>query len=136
MSRGYSGYAHLAQANETRVIYTYCCYNVNLPDHKHFMNMEDSELYIDRNAFVEQEIHKRIIKTASGRKKNIVKRITRDVSFDELFKEGKIKVKNTSGTWRTVEFGFDIIALNIMFKIFHPLSGGIFPFFMGLSDSG
>lgn len=118
MSMGYGGYADLQQYDDTLVVYLYCCYNVNNDDYKHFMKIEDGELYVDRDAFVEPEIHEKIKKTASGRKKPIVKRIKKDVPFNELFEAGKIKVKNASGTWRTTESGIDIMALKILFKMF------------------
>ena len=43
MSIGYGGYAHLVGADHNLVIYSYCCYNVNLPDYKRFMEIEDGE---------------------------------------------------------------------------------------------
>ena len=36
----------------------------------------------------------------------------------ELFEDGKIKVKNASGTWKTTESGIDIMALKILSKMF------------------
>ena len=127
MSIGYGGYANLQQADNTMVIYSYCCYNVNNADYKHFMEIEDGELYIDRDAFVEPEIHEKIKKIASGRKKVIVKRIKKDAPFGELFEAGKIRVKNASGTWRTTESGIDIMALKILFKLFseYQKTGGL-----------
>lgn len=118
MSMGYGGYADLRQYDDTMVVYLYCCYNINNDDYKRFMEIEDGELHIERDAFVEPEINEKIKKTASGRKKPVVKRIKRDVPFDELFESGKIKVKNASGTWRTTESGIDIMALKILFKMF------------------
>lgn len=119
MSKGYGGYAHLVEADDNLVIYTYCCYNVNLPDYKHFRELEDGELYIDRDAFVEPEIHEKTVRTASGRKKQVIKRIKRDVPFGELFENKKIIVKNASGAWKTVESGEDVMALKILFKVFN-----------------
>ena len=118
MSMGYSGYADLQQFDETLVIYLYCCYNANDADYKRFKEIEDGELYIDRNAFVEPDIHEKIRKTASGKKKTAVRRIKNKVDFDELFESGKIKVKNASGTWSKTEFGIDIMAVNLLRTIF------------------
>lgn len=119
MSIGYGGYADLQQADDTMAIYSYCCYNANNADYKHFMEIEDGELYIDRDAFVEPEIHEKIKKMVSGSKNAIVKSIKKTVPFGELFKTGKIIVKNASGTWRTTEFGTDIMSLKILLKIFN-----------------
>ena len=68
MGIGYGGYADLQQYDDTMVVYMYCCYNVNNDDYKRFMEIEDGELYIERVAFVEPEIHEKIKKTSSGRK--------------------------------------------------------------------
>ena len=119
MSIGFGGYADLVQADDKLVTYVYCCYNVNNVDYKQYMKMEDGEIYIERVAFVEPEIHERIKKLPSGRKKNIVKRIPRSVPIDELLSAGKIRVKNASGTWRTTVSGTDIMALKILFKLFN-----------------
>lgn len=119
MSMGYGGYANLQQYDDTLVVYLYCCYNINNDDYKHFMKIEDGEMYIERDAFVEPEIHEKVRKMASGRKKLIAKRIKKNVPFNELFETGKIKVKNASGTWRTTESGIDIMALKILFKMFN-----------------
>lgn len=118
MSMGYGGYADLQQSDDTLVVYLYCCYNVNNDNYKHFMKFKDGELYIERDAFVEPEIHEKIKKTAFGRKKLVVKRVKRDVPIGELFEAGKIKVKNASGTWKTTESGIDIMALKILYKMF------------------
>lgn len=131
MSMGYGGYAHLVEADDSLVIYKYCCYNVNLPEYKHFSEIEDGELYIDRDAFVEPEIHEKMVRTASGRKKKVIKRIKRDVPFDELFESKKINVKNASGTWK-VESGEDIMALRILSKLFNEYQEqGVIPEKMG-----
>lgn len=118
MSMGYGGYADLGQHDGVSVVYLYCCYNVNCGDYKHFREIQDGVLYIERNAFIEPDIRGKIKKTAARRKKLIVKRIKKRVPFDELLKDGKIKVKNAGGTWETTEFGIDIMALKILFKIF------------------
>lgn len=59
MSMGYSGYADLVQVDDAMAIYSYCCYNLNNDDYICFANRKDGELYIDRDAFVEPEIHKK-----------------------------------------------------------------------------
>ena len=118
MSYGYGGYADIVQIEETFVIYKYSCYNFNNNDYKKDMEIKDGEIYIERDAFVEPDIHKKIIKTKSGRKKTIIKRIKREVDFEELFNSGKIKVENASGTWKVTEAGICIMAQTIIFKIF------------------
>ncbi|SDZ95960.1 hypothetical protein SAMN02745687_01218 [Lachnospiraceae bacterium NK3A20] len=117
MSMGYCGYADLQDSDETMVVYLYCCYNAN-DDYERFMQIEDGELYIERDAFVEPEIHEKIKKSPSGRKRLIEKRIKKDIPFGDLLNSGKIKVKNASGTWKTLAYGIDFMAYNILFKLF------------------
>ena len=52
MSLGYCGYADLQAADDTLVIYSYCCYNINITGWERFKDIADGELYIDRDAFV------------------------------------------------------------------------------------
>ena len=118
MSMGYGAYANLVHFDDDLIMYSYCCYNVNNENYNIFEKMEDGELYIDRDALVEPEIREKIKKMPSGRRKQIGKRIKKNVSVEELFYMGKIKVKNASGTWKTTDFGIDIMALRILYKIF------------------
>ena len=69
MSMWYCEDANLILADESMVIYSYCCHNINNSRYKNFMNKEDREIYIERKFFVESEIHEKIKKTASKRKK-------------------------------------------------------------------
>ena len=119
MSLGYGGFADLQQSDDTMVIYLYCCYNVDNDEYKHFQQLEDGELYIDRDAFVEPEIHEKIRKTASGRKRTITKRVPIDFDLIELLESGKITVSNAGGTWQTTNDGIDIIAVKLLRKIFN-----------------
>ena len=117
MSIGYCAYADLVQADETLVMYTYCCFNNNNEDYKRYVNSKDGEIYIDRAAFAGPEIQTKK-KKSSGKSITVIKRSPRDVQFDELIRSGGIKVKNASGTWRTTDFGIDVMALRILFKLF------------------
>ena len=52
MSRGIGGYMNLIAADDTMLIYSYCCYNVNNDDWREMQKMEDGEIFIDRAALV------------------------------------------------------------------------------------
>lgn len=115
---GYGGYANLIQADDTLVMYSYCCYNVNNDGYKRFMQTADGELYIDRDAFPEPEIHTKFKRTGKGKKRPVVKRVKKEVPFDDLLQAGKIKVKNASGTWAVSDFGTDVMALRLLCRLF------------------
>lgn len=117
MSKGICGNAKLVAMDDGAVLYEYCCYNLNLPSWESYRETYDGELCIDRSAFVEPEIHVKQRKTASRKRETVVKRIPRDVDYDELFKEGGIRIKNASGTWRTIN-GRDEMALHLLYKLF------------------
>lgn len=119
MSIGHGGAAHLFQADETHVLYTYCSYNQNVTGYKRFLATEDGELLLARDAFPEPEIRVKRKRTTSGRKKTIVRRIPRDVSVEALVAAGKISVRNASGTWRVTETGTDFMALKLINVAFH-----------------
>ncbi len=99
MSRGYCGYADLHQSDDTMVMYKYCCYKLDNDSYSRYRNLEDGEIYIEQNAFVE--------------------RVKRDITLGDIFETGKIQIKNASGTWSTTIEGIDIMALRILRKIFN-----------------
>jgi len=118
MSMGYGAYAHLIDEDETMVMYSYSCYDVCDPEYPHFKEMEDGEIYVSRDAFVEPDIHRKLKRMPSGRKKVIEKRIPKDVDFKKLYSEGKIKIKNASGTWMINPDGADVMAFHLIFQLF------------------
>lgn len=118
MSLGYSGYANLRAADEVAVVYSYCCYNINEEKWKEAKAVEDGEIFIERKAFVEPEIHEKVKKVSSGRKRLVVKRVAKEVPWTDLFESGRIKVKNCSNTWKNGDLGIDFMAQNILFKLF------------------
>ncbi len=118
MSLGYGGVAHLRIADDDLVIYSYSGYNWCDPDWEIHKKREDGEIYIERNSFVEPEIHEKLKRMPSGRKKLIVKRVPNDVPYEDYIKSGIVKIKNASNTWRTY-IGVDIIALSIIRHIYY-----------------
>ena len=119
MSIGYCGYADLVDCDESLVLYSYCCYNLNNSDSVRFKATKDGELYIARESFIEPEIHEKLKKMTSGKKQRVVKRVIRDFSIDNLLEIDKIRVINASGTWQTTATGNDIIAIKLLFRLFN-----------------
>lgn len=121
MSIGYGGYMDLAADDNTTLIYTYCCYNVNSDDYKKYMELADGEIVIAKNALIEPEI---CSKKIPGSRKSIIKeRIRREIPLEELFASGMITVKNAAGTWCTNSDGIDIMAVKMLFKLFNEYRG-------------
>ena len=120
MSLGYGGLAILVAVDATMLIYTYKSYNYNIheEEYQRKMRLLDGEIYIDRNTLVEPIIREKIKKMPSGRKKLIKKKIIQYVDVIELCQAGKIKIRNASGTWLTVECGMDYVARSLCSKVF------------------
>ena len=118
MSRGIGGYMNLIAADDTMLIYSYCCYNLNNDDWREMQKMEDGEIFIDRAALVEPEIHRKMKRTPSGRKMLIEKRVPRDYSFSDMLGAGQVTIKNASGTWMKSPDGIDLMACKMLYKFF------------------
>ena len=120
MSIGYGGLAVLVDADDTMLVYAYKSYNLNIDEKEYRGKMElmDGEIFIDRSVLVEPITKEKFKKLPSGRKKLIKKMYIQYVDVAGLCETGKIKIKNASGTWLTVECGMDIVARNLCSKIF------------------
>ena len=109
---------NLIAADDTMLIYSYCCYNVNNDDWREMQKMEDGEIFIDRAALVEPEIHRKMKRMPSGRKMLIEKRVPRDYSFSDMLGAGQVTIKNASGTWMKSPDGIDLMACKMLYKFF------------------
>lgn len=69
---------------------------------------------------VEPEIHEKLKRMPSGRKKLIVKRIRRDVDYSALLAAGTIIIENSHYCWHFVGTQNDIgmMAMRIIFHIY------------------
>lgn len=75
---------------------------------------------IPRECFVEPEIHEKVKKMPSGKKKVISKRISISIDYGKMLEDGLIKVENCSKCWQVVDdkLQVDVMVLNILFYIF------------------
>lgn len=105
MSRGMGARANLRLQDEKTVIYEYGGYNLNEDNFKNEAQICDGIIIISRNCFLEPEIHQKIEKMPSGKKKIITKRISID--------------GDCSNCWKTTDDEhIDIMALRILFRLF------------------
>lgn len=75
---------------------------------------------VDKNCFVEPEIHEKLKKMPSGRKKLITKCIPVSVEYDKMIEDELITIENCSNCWYTTNDGkhIDVMALHILFYVF------------------
>lgn len=119
MSRGFGGYARLDLENEETAIYKYGAYNLNCPDFRPKDLVYDGQIVITKSCLVESEVHEKMKRMPSGRKKLVTKRIHVDVSFSDMILNGLIEVKNCGNCWRTnEETGIDFMTDRILSCIF------------------
>lgn len=118
MSKGLMARAELLLSDDAGYLYSYSCWNLNQPENRDTArDTDDGEIWISRDALPEPEIHEKIRRMPSGRKKTVVKHIPRDVPVEELISDGRVKVRNAYGTWEIVG-DTDMMALRILYRIF------------------
>lgn len=119
MSRGIGARARIEiQDNET-VIYKYYGYNWNKPNFREDNRIYDGYIIIPKSCFVEPEIHRKMKKMPSGKRKLVIKRVPIDVDYEKMVKEGKIEIQNCSNTWKTNKDNIDYSAMHILFHLFY-----------------
>lgn len=120
MSRGIGAYANKVLEDDATVIYEYGGYNLNEPEYRNENHLYDGSIIIPKECFVEPEIHEKLKKMSSGRKKLITKRIPIFVEYGKMIEDGRITSENCSNTWKVSEGekSVDVMALHILFYIF------------------
>ena len=118
MSKGIGGSARVVMEDENTVVYEYYAYNLNEEEYQNREHIYDGIITIDKRSLVEPEIHEKLKKQPSGRKKLTTKRIQRAVDYSGLITAGKINVENSKFCWRILDNGMGLIAIHIIFKIF------------------
>lgn len=121
MSLGIGAYARKILEDDNTVIYEYGNYNFNLPGYRNEEHTYDGTITISKECFVEPEIHEKLKKLPSGRRKIITKKIPVPVDYEKLIKEGFIVVDNCSYCWELTanESKTDVMVLHLLYKIFH-----------------
>ncbi len=118
MCMGIGGSARAIMQDADTIIYEYCVYNWNDEKCKNPDYVYDGIITIDKHSLVEPEIHEKLKKQPSGRKKLITKRIPRDVDYAARIAAGQIRVENSSFCWQLLDNGIDYMAMRIIYNIF------------------
>ena len=120
MSIGIGAHANKIAEDEHAVIYEYGGYNLNVPEYRNADQICDGTITIQKDCFVEPEIHEKRKKMPSGKKKLITKRIPVSVHYADMIEDGRILVENCSNCWATTkdDYHIDIVANHLLFNIF------------------
>lgn len=106
MSLGYGGTCKKELEDENMVIYSYSSYNLNEEQFRNPGRIYDGTIAINKSCLIEPEIHEKIKRMPSGRKKLIVKRIPKNIDISEMIEQGQLQIENSNNTWKTLQ-GFD-----------------------------
>ncbi len=120
MSRGIGAHANLVLQDDKTVIYEYGGYNLNEEEFRNEAHIYDGIITIQRSCFLEPEIHEKLKKMPSGKKKLVTKRIPVNIDYPKYIEDGLIVVENCSNCWKTTddEKCIDIMALHVLFYLF------------------
>lgn len=99
---GVGAFADLVLEDENTLIYQYGGFNLNEAEYENASRISDGLITINKSCLVEPEIHEKLKRLPSGRKKPIVKRIPVCVDYPKMIK-GMITVENCSNCWKTSE---------------------------------
>lgn len=122
MSMGYGGIAKKVSEDKTHVLYAYGDFNLNILGLENKDHKCDGILLIAKKCFIGPEIHQKIKRMPSGKKKLVTKAIVRPVDIETALHDGLIKIENSSFAWNFYngpEYGkIDIMARRILEKLF------------------
>lgn len=120
MSLGIGAYADLVLEDEETLIYQYGDYNLNEDAYRNAEKIQDGLITIAKSCLVEPEIHEKIKRLPSGRKKLIIKRIPVYVEYSRMIKDGLITIENCSTCWKisSDDFHGDFMAYALLHKFF------------------
>lgn len=120
MSVGYGGSARLVLQDENTAIYEYSPYNMNEVEYRNSERIYDGLITISKEGLVEPDIHEKLKRMPSGRKKPVVKRVRCDVNYRDLLLTEKIIIENSKYCWRFVgtDNNIGMVAMKIVFHIF------------------
>ena len=124
MSMGFGAFANKIIDDGESVLYEYSSYNLNDEKYNNKSRISDGVIIIQKECFIEPEIHKKIKKLPSGKKKRkklITKIIPVDVDYGAFLEEGKIIIENCSNCWHKVanELQIDEMACHMLYYIFY-----------------
>ena len=100
MSRGIGAHANLLLQDDKTVIYEYGGYNLSEEKYRNEAHIYDGTITIQRSCFLEAEIHEKIKKMPSGKKKLVTKRVPVEVDYPRYTEDGLIIIENCSNCWK------------------------------------
>ena len=118
MSIGIGAFCKLITQDEHTIIYEYGSYDLNDINYRNEKRIADGIITINKSVLIEPDIHDKIKRFPNGKKKQIIKRVPRDIPLSYLFDNKLVTVENCSHCWHTAENGIDVMAHTTVWRIF------------------
>ncbi len=118
MSLGIGAFCKLIAQDEETVIYEYGSYNLNEPNYTNEQKIADGIITIKKIALIEPDIHNKTRRLPNGKKKELTKRVPKEIHLSQLFENNSVIVENCSHCWKTDENGVDVMANTTVWYIF------------------
>lgn len=111
------------------MLYAYGDFNLNIPGLENKDHRCDGILLIAKKCFIGPEIHQKIKRMPSGKKKLVTKAIIRSVDVEAALHNGLIEIKNSSFAWNFYHEPegqkIDIMARRTLEKILKNIKGPV-----------
>lgn len=118
MSLGIGAKCRRIVEDEKLAVYEYSVYNWNMDEHKDAAEIFDGVIEIAKSELEEPILREKIIKSSSGKKRTVIRRIHKDVDIAGLVKRDYIRIQNCSHCFRKSDENIDVMAIRLCSKIF------------------
>ena len=104
--------------DDALAVYEYSVYDWNQEEHRDAAGVFDGVIEIVKSELEEPILREKIIKSTSGKKKTVIRRIHKDVDIEDFVKKDYIKVQNCSHCFKTTDENIDVMAVLLCKQIF------------------
>ncbi len=117
MSMGYGGFAVLELEDENCLLYSYGCYDLDIPELRNPEYERDGIIIIEKSCFREPIITQKVKRQPGKKKKLIVKRHPVRVDFPTDIEEGRITIEHSKYE-NTDSYRYHYPIVKILIRIF------------------
>lgn len=117
MSLGYGAWAVLEMEDDQTALYRYGCYHWDMEASRNPENLLDGQIWIEKSALIEPEIHEKLKHLPKGKKKHILKRIPLLQPVEEPLRSGQFQIQNSRFCWKLLDGQYDVMAVSLLQKI-------------------
>lgn len=133
MSLGEGAKAYIVLQDDQTVMYMYGCFSCYYDKNWGEPVDCDGLITIQKECFQEPEIHQKLKRMPSGRKRLVTKKIPVDVDYPTMIDKGLITIENSKYAWHIYSDGVDAMAYEVIYKILYEYQiEGVIPELIGI----